>query len=122
MPHRAISRTPVFRFALAGFTLAACLAMAAPALAGGGPSVENCRNRGTIDMDCYVCMSGRYLGKVTIQAEYDPYYGDCFNNIFKARDMCKLLYDAGDGEMATKGRYSIGGGSYTAWTPSKCVH
>ena len=120
MPDRSTSRRCLRCVVLTCVALAACLALAAPALAGGGPSVENCRDKGLIDVSCIVCSTGEYKGKISIQAEYDPDYGDCMKNYRGARQMCISTYNLDAGDAGCKWSYSMGGKQYSGMFPSYC--
>jgi len=100
--------------------LAGCLAVVAPALAGGGPSVENCKDKGLIDVECIVCSTGEYKGKVSVQAEYDPDYDDCMNRYREARSKCVAAYSLESSNAGCKWKYSMGGKEYSGIFPGRC--
>jgi hypothetical protein len=88
--------------------------------AGGGPSPENCEDKGLIDVECIVCDTGEYVGKVSVQAEYDSEYGDCMKCYRKARDLCISTYNMDSSNAGCKWRYSMGGKAYKGFFPSYC--
>ncbi len=120
MPDHSTSRRCLCCVVLTCIVLAACLAMAAPALAGGGPSVENCRKMGLIDVSCIVCSTGEYKGKVSIQAEYDPDYDDCMKRVREARHLCISTYGLDSDDAGCKWKYSMGVTQHSGMFPSYC--
>ncbi|MBN2398657.1 MAG: hypothetical protein JXI32_09770 [Deltaproteobacteria bacterium] len=90
--------------------------------AGGGPSVENCEKKGMIDISCIICETGEYLGMVSIQAEYDPEYGDCMLRYKEARQRCATCYGTTLSETGIKWEYYLGGTKYYGHYPKYCKH
>ncbi len=96
------------------------LLTATPVLAGGGPSPENCEEKGMIDVECIVCDTGEYRGKVSVQAEYDPDYDDCLKRYREARRLCISTYGLSDDNAGCTWSYSMGGNRYTGVFPDFC--
>ncbi len=91
-----------------------------PAWAGKKPSEENCASKGLIDVKCYICSTKEYKGKVSIQAEYDPDYGDCMKRYREARSLCIDAYDMPSNDAGCSWKYSMGGTEYTGNYPGSC--
>lgn len=109
------------RFALvAPLAAVLCLALALPALAGGGPSPESCEDLGLIEVECRDCSSGQVLGKVTVQGEYAPGNDDCLKRAPEAERACKRAYDLGGQDLGYRAQYSIGITKYTVTWPGRC--
>jgi hypothetical protein len=34
---------------------------------------------GMLDITCFICDTGEYVGMISVKAEYDSEYGDCGN-------------------------------------------
>ena len=96
------------------------LCFAATAHAGNKPSVESCNKMGMLDMSCYVCDTGRYLGKISVKAEYDPEYGDCANRYREARQKCSEFYGVERRNTACRWSHSMGGTIYSGSYPASC--
>ncbi|MFW5836508.1 MAG: hypothetical protein ACOCVM_00765 [Desulfovibrionaceae bacterium] len=94
--------------------------LAASAWAGGGPSPESCEKIGLVDVECIVCDTGEYRGKVSVQAEYDPYYEDCMKRYREARNLCISTYSLDPRNIGCKWRYSIGDKEYHGSFPVHC--
>jgi len=89
-------------------------------MAGKGPSPESCSEKGLIDVSCIVCDTGEYKGKVSVQAEYDPDYGDCMKRYREARNLCISTYGIDSSNAGCKWKYSMGGKDYTGVFPARC--
>ena len=88
--------------------------------AGDKPSPERCEELGMIDVECIICNTGQYLGKISIQAEYDPRYEDCMKRYVEARDKCASFYGTPKDETGIKWSYWIGGTRYFGHYPTNC--
>lgn len=90
--------------------------------AGGGPSPEKCEEMGMLDVDCIVCETGEYLGKISVKAEYDPDYRDCGGRYREARQKCADFYVLELSKTGCKWSHSMGGKTYRGWYPDYCKH
>lgn len=90
-------------------TVAAALALilctTAFAVAGGGPSEDNCKDMGYINCECFICDTKEYKGTVSVLAEYDPLYGDCMKRSDKAHDLCIQAYNLEQSKAAVRWSY-----------------
>jgi len=100
-----------------------CLALSfttVPVMAGQKPSVESCNEMGMLDISCHKCDTGDYLGKISVQAEYDAEYGDCANRYREARRKCSEFYNLERGNTAARWSHSMGGTVYSGSYPASC--
>ncbi len=89
-------------------------------LAGGGPSEEKCEDLGLIDVTCIVCSTGQKTGMISIQAAYDPAYGDCMLYYREARKKCADTYGTGLNATGIKWEYWMGSTKYYGNYPTSC--
>ena len=89
-------------------------------LAGGGPSEKKCEDLGLIDITCIACATGQKTGMVSIQAAYDPAYGDCMLYYREARKRCADTYGTPLNSTGIKWEYWMGATKYYGHYPASC--
>jgi len=88
------------------------MVMSGTALAQGNPSAESCNELGMLDVQCFNCATGEYLGKINVQAAYDEWNKDCLPNKDQARSRCSGAYGIPIENVGMKWKYMI---SLTEW-------
>jgi hypothetical protein len=104
----------------AAIILLSVLATFGRCFAGGGPSEKKCEDQGLIDVTCITCSTGQKLGMISIQAAYDPAYGDCMLYYREARKKCSDTYGTALNATGIKWEYWMGATKYYGHYPSSC--
>lgn len=92
-----------------------------PSNAQSKPSVESCTGLGMLDVQCYNCETGEYLGKINVTAGYNEDAKDCMRDIGEARGRCSGAYGVAMDKMGMKWKYRIGMTDWRNWYPrSNC--
>lgn len=98
--------------------LAAVLVLGAGlAVAGGKPGPESCDGVGMLDVKCYDCKSGEYLGMINVRAGYDDFHKDCMRDRDEARSRCSGAYGVPTDDVGMSWKYRLGLGEWKNWTP-----
>lgn len=102
--------------------LAAVIVFSAPgqAAAGNKPSPSTCSGVGFINITCVLCATGEKIGMVTVQAEYDPQYGDCMKRYQETPGMCARAYNGKTSEVGVAWSYWMGLTRYYGNYPKGC--
>jgi len=96
------------RFFVFGIFATLLILAAQPSGAQSNPSAESCAGLGMIDVQCYNCNTGEYLGMINVQAEYDDYNKDCLRSKNEARGRCAGAYGVPEDTIGMKWKYTIG--------------
>ena len=88
---------------------------------GGGPSEEKCEDLGLIDITCIICNTGQKIGMISIEAAYDPSYGDCMLYYREARRKCASTYGKSKSVTGIKWEYWMGATKYYGHYPTSCL-
>jgi hypothetical protein len=89
----------------------------AAALAQGKPSPESCSGVGMIDVQCFNCATGKFLGMINVQAAYNEWNKDCLPNKDQARDRCSSAYGFHPKDIGMKWKYNLGLTEWRNWSP-----
>lgn len=102
--------------------LAALIGLSAPGqvAAGAKPSPSTCQDMGLITIDCIVCATGEKIGVVSLQAEYDPQYGDCMKRYMELPGKCARAYNRKLSEVGAAWSYWTGLTRYFGNYPKGC--
>mgnify|MGYP006276194509 CR=1 FL=1 len=93
------------------------LVMSGEALAQSNPSAESCGGVGMIDVQCFNCATGEYLGKINVHAAYDEWNKDCLPNKDQARGRCSGAYGIPLNDVGMKWKYMISLTEWKNWSP-----
>ena len=78
---------------------------AGPVFATGNASASKCNALGKIDVKCYTCPSGEYLGIVSMTPVYDAAGNDCISSFREIKDRCANAYQVPKDEVGFKYKY-----------------
>lgn len=117
-----IGRLSPFRVGLVAAVFFVAVVLVSPISAGQKPSVESCEEMGMLDITCFICDTGEYVGMISVKAEYDSEYGDCGNRYREARRKCSEFYGFDLKEIGCRWSHTMGGTSYGGWYPEYCNH
>ncbi len=96
-----------------------CVLAAAPALAGGDPSPENCAKVGTITVKCKKCDNGDLLGTVVMDASYNG-SNTCLPNKGEALGRCAAAANLDKSQVGIEYKYMIGTTEWRNKYPQNC--
>lgn len=88
-----------------------------PSNAQSNPSAESCIDLGMIDVQCFNCATGEYLGKINVQAAYDDWNKDCLPSKDQARSRCSNAYGIPLNDVGMKWQYRIGLTDWKNYSP-----
>ncbi len=101
-------------------TFVICLALTVPAQAGKKPSASTCKELGMLDISCYDCKSHKFLGKVSVQAQYNLEDKGCMGRYKEARSRCATAYGHPKRETWIKWDYWMSITKYNGNYPVNC--
>ena len=102
---------------LCGLGLLLALLVSSPALARTNPSADSCAGLGMIDVQCYQCSTGTFLGKINVPAGYDDWNKDCLRSKDEARNRCSGAYGVDTNDIGMKWQYNLGATNWKNWSP-----
>lgn len=96
------------------------ISVSGQAAAGAKPSPSTCSDKGLITVNCIVCATGEKIGVVSVQAEYDPQYGDCMKRYGEVKGKCARAYNRSQSDLGGSWSYYIGTTRYYGHYPKAC--
>ncbi|EMS78128.1 hypothetical protein Dpo_10c01220 [Desulfotignum phosphitoxidans DSM 13687] len=105
------------RVFIVGIFSAIMILSAHPSNAQSNPSAESCIDLGMIDVQCFNCATGEYLGKINVQAAYDDWNKDCLPSKDQARSRCSNAYGIPLNDVGMKWQYRIGLTDWKNYSP-----
>ncbi len=108
------------RILIGAIVLLSVFALSGLCFAGGGPSEDSCKDLGLIDVTCIACASGQKTGVISIEAAYDPAYGDCMLYYREARKKCADVYGTALNATGIKWEYWMRSTKYYGHYPTSC--